>query len=240
MIYLTTMSKNIINERFNEVIKYLKEQKIIVKNHDIAAALNCSPQIITEILGKRMNVQLEMLQNLFDKFNVSYDYIFNGKGSIINSIIDVNQDKLINNNEENPPHLYLRVPLIPANAVAGFSNGDVQVNDYDVLDHYVIPEFSNKGVKYLIRASGSSMYPKYSNGDLLACRPITDSSFLQWGKVYVLDTDQGPLVKRLFQCRQNDDAIECHSDNKEHYPPFVLPKTSIRKISIVVGVIRLE
>ncbi len=132
------------------------------------------------------------------------------------------------------------IPLIPISAMAGFANGDTQVIDYEIIENYVIPEFLEKGVKYLIRVGGSSMYPKYSNGDLLACRPVHDLSFFQWGKVYVLDTDQGPLVKRLFQFKEDKDLIECRSDNHQNYPPFQIAKTSIRKISIVVGVIRIE
>ncbi len=69
------------------------------------------------------------------------------------------------------------VPLIPVSAMAGYAVEDVQVMYESIQERYVIPEFHNKGVKYLIRASGSSMYPKYSNGDLLACRPIEDISF---------------------------------------------------------------
>jgi phage repressor protein C with HTH and peptisase S24 domain len=114
--------------------------------------------------------------------------------------------------------------------------------DYDIQEDYIItPELENRGIKYLIRASGSSMTPKYNNGDLLACRPITDISFMQWGKVYVLDTDQGPIVKRLFECNPPKKGfLECRSDNFEKYPPFKINKESIRRIAIVVGVLRLE
>jgi phage repressor protein C with HTH and peptisase S24 domain len=61
---------------------------------------------------------------------------------------------------------------------------------------------------------------------------------MQWGKVYVLDTDQGPLVKRLYEC--SPDELECRSENYEKYPPFKILKESIRRIAIVVGVLRLE
>ncbi|MEI6823619.1 MAG: S24 family peptidase [Bacteroidota bacterium] len=132
------------------------------------------------------------------------------------------------------------LPIIPVEAIMGFPNGDVQVVEHEIVDNYSIPEFIEKGAKYLIRASGSSMYPKYSNGDLLACRPIHDLSFFQWGKVYVLDTDQGAIVKRLYPCKDETDCIECRSDNTNQYPPFNIKKDSIRKVSIVIGVIRME
>ena len=133
------------------------------------------------------------------------------------------------------------IPLIPVEAMAGYGGGDVQVMDYDIQEDYIItPELENKGIKFLIRASGSSMSPKYNSGDLLACRPITDISFMQWGKVYVLDTDQGPIVKRLYPNPSDEECFECRSDNFERYPPFRINKMSIRRIAIVVGVLRLE
>lgn len=132
------------------------------------------------------------------------------------------------------------IPLIPIEAMAGYGQGDSQVMQFDISSGYRIPELEGKGVKYLIRVSGSSMYPKYSNGDLLACKPLKDLAFFQWGKPYVLDTEQGAIVKRLFPCDEDIECLECHSDNKTHYPPFKIPKSSVRAVAIVVGVIRLE
>lgn len=131
------------------------------------------------------------------------------------------------------------IPLIPIQAMAGKGNGSFQIKKSDIIDGYLIPEFSEKGVEYIIRVSGSSMYPKYSSGDLLGCKTVKDLSFFQWGKVYVLDTDQGPMVKRLYPVQDRPECLECRSDNKE-YPPFQISKDSIFKIAIVVGVLRLE
>lgn len=132
------------------------------------------------------------------------------------------------------------IPLIPVDAIAGFVKSDCTVMASDIVDRYVIPEFKEKNADYLIRVSGSSMYPKYSNGDILACRTIADITFFQWGKVYVLDSEQGPLVKRIFPCNNDEQYLECRSDNSESYPPFRILKSSIRRVALVVGVIRLE
>lgn len=132
------------------------------------------------------------------------------------------------------------IPLIPIDAIAGFPDTDTPGITIEDCDHYIIPEFRSLKVEFLIRVSGSSMYPKYSNGDILACRKVKSSGFLQWGKVYVLDTEQGALVKRLFEDRDNPDCIICHSDNTERYPDFKIPKVEIRSYSIVVGAIRVE
>lgn len=191
-------------------------------------------------LGAKSALGSDKIEHILSIYkNLSPQWLIMGEGSMLRSLNYDQSAHIVTTSESDPPK-YGRIPLLPVSAAAGRTNGDVTVNEFDIIDNYTIPEFSNKGVKYLIRASGSSMYPKYSNGDLLACRPITDHSFFQWGKVYVLDTDQGPLVKRLYECKADPDCVECHSDNKEHYPPFTIRKSSIRKISIVMGVIRLE
>ena len=131
------------------------------------------------------------------------------------------------------------LPLIPIDAVAGFNGWDEA--GVTVLDctRYDIPDFEVAHADFLIRVSGSSMYPKYSSGDILACRRIDEITFIQWGKIYVIDSRQGAMVKRLFEIDGVDDAVLCVSDN-DKYPPFRLPKGEIRSLSIVVGAVRLE
>ncbi len=131
------------------------------------------------------------------------------------------------------------IPLIPLDAVAGFpaeSGGGVRLED---CERYVIPEFENKGANFLIRVSGDSMVPLYYSGDLLACRKITDIRFFQWGTVYVLETSQGVLVKRVQESVDHADSILCVSENNSVHHPFLLPRDDIRSLSTIVGLVRL-
>ena len=131
------------------------------------------------------------------------------------------------------------IPLIPLDAVAGFpaeSGGGVRLED---CERYVIPEFENKGANFLIQVSGDSMVPLYYSGDLLACRKITDIRFFQWGTVYVLETSQGVLVKRVQESVDHADSILCVSENSSVHHPFLLPRDDIRSLSIIVGLVRL-
>ena len=131
------------------------------------------------------------------------------------------------------------LPLVPIEAVAGFNGDDMPGVRLEDCLCYVVPEFAAAGAEYLIRVSGSSMYPKYSSGDILACRRIPEIDFFQWGKIYVIDSSQGAMVKRIYQCEDDAACVLCKSDN-DKYPPFTLPKSAIRSLSIVIGVIRLE
>ena len=210
-----------------------------ITNVEIAERTEVKPQFITNITTGVKFPGEKYINKFCEAFNINQNNLFNQLKGYDVVIEDLNVASAPNHHdtiEINPAG----IPLIPIEAVAGFVlRGDVSVMNYDIQERYLVPEFSERGVKFLVRVSGSSMYPKYSNGDILACRPITDLSFFQWGKVYVLDTDQGAIVKRLFEGKE-DTCIECRSDNKEHYPAFQIPKASIRSVSIVVGVIRLD
>lgn len=130
------------------------------------------------------------------------------------------------------------IPLIPIEAVAGWNGVDHEGVTLSDCKNYYIPDLVSAGADYLIRVSGSSMYPKYSSGDILACKKINEVTFFQWGKIYVIDSAQGAMVKRILPS-EKDNCVVCKSDN-DKYPPFELPKTEIRSLSIVIGAIRLE
>jgi len=234
------MMKNISEIRKEWFISEVEKLKTDGMSYaEIASKLGVLPQFLSNIIKGNRGASEKFVSKFCTVFNINQNDLFNRQKTYhteIDSKQVVSQPETVHVIELSKDG----IPLIPIEAVAGFAlKGDASVMGYEVTEHYLVPEFSVRGVKYLIRVSGSSMYPKYSNGDILACRPITDLSFFQWGKVYVLDTDQGALVKRLYEGR-DDLCIECRSDNKEHYPPFQINKTSIRTVSIVVGVIRLD
>ena len=129
------------------------------------------------------------------------------------------------------------IPLIPLNAMAGALSGtDSQIMPYD-CESYNIPAF--KGADFLIHVKGDSMEPTFRSGDIVACRRVALSNiFFQWNKVYVLDTDQGPLIKRIRRAKDNDHILIV-SDNPD-YEPFELHLSQLHAICLVVGMIRPE
>lgn len=131
------------------------------------------------------------------------------------------------------------IPLVSATAIGGFGNFEFSIQATDVKGTYVVPKFQDKKIDFMIEVTGSSMYPKYNSGDVVACRIIRESQFIQWNKVHVVATrEQGILVKRLKPA-QKKDCILAVSDNKS-YDPFEIPLSEIEGLALVVGVIRLE
>lgn len=158
--------------------------------------------------------------------DVNLTWLITGKGEMINS----NKDTIAVRSNKG-------IPLIPTEAVAGLSAGDVSIKDADIQENYHIPDFV--GVDFMIPVKGSSMYPKYNSGDVVACRMISESAFIQWNKVHIIATkEQGVLIKRLKKS-ENDNCLIAISDNP-NYDPFEIPKDQILNLALVIGVIRLE
>ena len=131
------------------------------------------------------------------------------------------------------------IPLVTVKAAAGFGGGDFRIVEEDVKEYYVIPKFRHCNVDFMIEVSGTSMFPHYNPGDVIACSILHDTHFIQWNKCHVIATrEQGILVKRLLP---GDDAqhLKAVSDNKE-YLPFDIPVDEITGIALVVGSVSLE
>lgn len=97
----------------------------------------------------------------------------------------------------------------------------------------VIPQIPK--YDFTIRITGDSMEPEYRSGDEVACLKVPKGNFIQWGKVYVLNTSQGAVIKRLYKGKK---GYRCVSDNKR-YGEFEIPEDAIYSINLVVGMVRI-
>lgn len=162
--------------------------------------------------------------------NVSITWLINGEGPVY-KMPEPDKCNIKKTDDEEKG-----IPLIPLNAMAGAASGELQVMEYQ-CDRYVVPAFED--ADFLITVKGNSMSPTYSSGDLVACKRLNrGSAFFQWNKAYVLDTDQGALIKRV-QPGHDDEHIKIVSDNSD-YAPFELETEHIYAIALVVGMIRME
>lgn len=127
------------------------------------------------------------------------------------------------------------IPLIPFPAMAGVFSGEINVLDYE-CERFIIP--SLKDADFMIRVNGLSMFPNYTPGDIVACKKLPLDTFFQWNKVYVVDTDQGAIIKRIRKGSTSDKLLIV-SDNPD-YENFELSRESIYHIAIVLGGIWLE
>jgi len=104
------------------------------------------------------------------------------------------------------------------------------------LMQFVIPYFED--AQFMISVVGDSMAPRLCGGDLVACAWLPDGTALMWGKIYMVVTNQGKMIKRV-QKGSAPELVTLVSDN-ENYPPFEVELKSISRFARVVGVLSLE
>ena len=185
---------------------------------------------------ERINVSNSYIQNIsegigadvmnrisiqFPDLNTSW--LLTGEGEMIKSSCDGVSQKSSNTR-----------PRIPYDAAAGTLTETVEgVTEYQCEQVPIISVFPK--YDFTIRIFGRSMEPEYFAGDEVACLRVNEKRFLQWGRVHVLDTTQGVVIKRIYD---KGDCIVCKSFNPE-FPDFSIPKEDIRSYNLVVGSIRL-
>ena len=107
------------------------------------------------------------------------------------------------------------IPVIPVEAMAGTLKEFFQsVNEYD-CERMVSPI---KDADYAIKVNGDSMSPEIPNGSHILLKRINEEQFVEWGKIFCLDTANGAVIKKVFPT-DDPEVIECRSINPE-FPSF--------------------
>lgn len=205
------------------------KQYIDYKSISVAAfekSIGMSNASFGKCLKKGGAIGTDKLENILSVYpDISPNWLLTGNGTMLR-----------NSTELTPTKDGTGIPLIPVEAMAGCFTGSQTVLLQE-CDHYVVPAFKN--ADFLIYVRGDSMQPRYYSGDMVACKMLSPTDlFFQWGKVYVLDTDQGALIKKVEQ-GTDDETITLVSEN-ENYKPFQIPRRAVYHIAIVMGLIRTE
>lgn len=114
--------------------------------------------------------KLDLILNKYPEINP--EWLLTGKGEMLKGEVRSTPAKNINKG----------IPLLPFEVFAGVGF-DVEGVNFDVIEErYEIPLFEGIKVDFMLPVRGSSMYPKYSSGDVVACRLIKEITFFNGTK----------------------------------------------------------
>lgn len=232
----------------NSKVKLIRQLKNLTQE-DFASAVGLTRGALSQIEIGKVTPTYAVLQAIVSKYNIDGNLLLNdaieleafeaylknpGKKETASKATPTAYEV----NEPLPQYGGLKpIPLIPIDALASPGRGELTISESQVENRYIVPEFAK--ADYLIRVKGSSMYPKYYPGDILACKRVDKGRFIQWNKAHVIDTAQGVMVKRIVKGEQTSHWT-LKSDNKEYQDIDVEPDVDVYSISLVLGVIRLE
>lgn len=100
----------------------------------------------------------------------------------------------------------------------------------------IITQFSDYDFSLIMK--NNRMSPKYDRGDEIF---LKKANFPEWGNDFLLDTDDGPKFKRIYEGIDDDGdkCVRCVSYNKEEFPDFTIKKSNIYGYYRCVGVLRI-
>ena len=168
--------------------------------------------------GNFGSAKIEDILKACDDLNRSW--LLTGEGEMLKSKNDPCDKDGSGNEDIEIEH----VRLLPLFAHGGsLSDFTVSVKDSD-CEKVVSPM---KGADFAIQVTGDSMAPEYPSGSVILIKKINESAFIEWGKAYVLDTENGSVVKKVVPS-DKEGCIRCVSINPDpSFAPFDVPLSSV-------------
>ena len=208
------------SERISKLLEY---SGLSVNKFSEKIGVKTSQSIRDLLSGKTKGISHSVEDKILSCFTeIDRVWLLTGEGSMLKSSTAQKDDVKAVKPENDDEIKYVR--LLPLYAQGGSLNDfTVSVKDSD-CEKVLSPV---KGADFAIQVQGDSMAPEYPSGSMILIKKINESAFIEWGKVYVLDTENGSVVKKVVPS-DKDGFIRCVSINPDpSYAPFDVPLSSV-------------
>lgn len=199
-------------EKVRFAFENLRTHGIVKTQGDFAKLIGINPTNLSKILNGN---EAYLTDNLMSKVKSAYEYYIAPP-----------------TNKEIEQEMVL---VIPTGARAGtLADFSISTEAYE-CERMVTPI---KGADFAIQVTGDSMSPEYPSGSVILIKKINEKAFIEWGKTYVLDTENGAVIKNIRRT-DNPEVIECVSLNPA-YQPFTMETKYINGWYRVLMVLSLK
>lgn len=167
------------------------------------------------VTSMRKGYGSEKLNNVLTAFpELNREWLLYGEGDMLSSTSSAQPQPSVKNERVVDDEAY-KVPLVPISALGGSLNDFNTAVCRDDCETVISPI---KDIDMAIKISGDSMEPEYPSDSQVFVKKINERAFLEWGRVYVLNTCNGIVIKRLMPTN-DPNTVLCESINPK-YPPF--------------------
>lgn len=181
-------------DKLREAFEFLRFKGVVKTQKDFAQLIDYAPNNLSRAMNGNETYLTDNLMSKVDNLIKYYD--------------------TPPTEEEITQEMVLVIPTgARAGTLADFANS---VSQYD-CERMVTPV---KGADFAIQVTGDSMSPEYPSGSMILIKKINEKAFIEWGKTYVLDTENGAVIKNVRKT-DNPEVIECVSLNPA-YQPFCM------------------
>lgn len=185
------------------LIRFILDKKISVNRFEKETGL--STGYVNNI---RVSIQPDKIQRIVQKFpDLNPGWLLTGEGEMLKTATTKNDISTTDN-------YVLLLPLSAQGGSLGEFTQSVRAEDCERIKSPI------DGIDFAIAVSGDSMAPEYPNGSRVLIKRIDDRAFIEWGRVYVLDTPNGSVIKVVTPSKK-DGFVTCSSLNEDpRYAPF--------------------
>ena len=225
------IQENVKHKCITKAYEHLRSIGKVHTKTDVANIMHASRPNVTAALNGDSKF---LTDNFLERFNVAFDNMFNikwlmtGEGDMLSSLSSAKPQPSTKVERVTDDEAY-KVPLVPISALGGSLNDFNLAVKRDDCETVISPI---KDIDMAIKISGDSMEPEYPSGSTVLIKKINEHAFLEWGKVYVLSTCNGTVIKRLMPT-DDPNKVLCESINPK-YPPFEVSLEHVYGVYIVM------
>lgn len=190
------------------LIQYIEYKNMSIRSFERKCGL--SNGYIRSIEQTIMPRKLKSISLQFPDLNQSW--LLTGEGEMLNKEQQKEHKDILSDYET-----YLLPMTTHAGSLSGVADDGALLQNCEKVISPI------KGVDFAITVYGESMSPEYPSGSRLLIKRIDPTIFIDWGKVFVLDTSNGVIVKEVHTC-EKEGYVTCHSINPDpKYADFDVP-----------------
>ena len=170
-------------------------------------AIDVKQPTMNTILGERKSKpSYDVLLNIVNAkaLNISAEWLLNGEGDMLTQKKEAPKTSSADTTKKNGYITYLLPMSAMGGSLTGFAEPGVLLQNCEA----VVSPIEN--VDFAITVYGDSMAPEYPSGSRILIKKINPNLFIDWGKVYVLDTPNGVIVKEVHESNR-EGYVSCHS-----------------------------
>ena len=180
-------------------------------------AIDVKQPTMNTILGERKSKpSYDVLLNIVNAkaLNISAEWLLNGEGDMLTQKKEAPKTSSADTTKKNGYITYLLPMSAMGGSLTGFAEPGVLLQNCEA----VVSPIEN--VDFAITVYGDSMAPEYPSGSRILIKKINPNLFIDWGKVYVLDTPNGVIVKEVHESNR-EGYVSCYSINPDpKFKPF--------------------
>lgn len=213
-------------ERFDKYMKYKG-----LNDNKVTNSLGLSIGTLGKSRKENRDLSDRNIENILKFYtDLNRTWLLTGEGDMLDTSCNSIEDSQFSSSSD----LHL-IPLLPVSAQGGSLNDFVVSIKESSCEKIISPI---KGADYAMSVSGESMAPEYPSGSQILIKRIDEKAFIDWGRVYVLDTCNGTVIKRLFPS-DTADKVLCKSINPE-FPPFEVSLSDVYAVYRVLMCMALK